>query len=182
LNGNKQIIQDQRKRKSATRWGVTGFAVVIDAKSEDETFQMRLRLNGRAFILARNLSKLISRRFKVNSAMKTSVLALLLGVIITASAAYGNWKQDWERTVAAAEKEGEVSIYGQSRAGVGKAILAFKDAYPKILSADRAATWPRRSWRKNGPANTLSIFLSVAAAPWCWFTIRRESCSRFRRC
>jgi hypothetical protein len=34
--------------------------------------------------------------------------------------------------VAAAEKEGEVSIYGQPRAGVGKAILSFKDAYPKI--------------------------------------------------
>jgi hypothetical protein len=34
--------------------------------------------------------------------------------------------------VAAAEKEGEVAIYGQPRGGVGKAILAFKDAYSKI--------------------------------------------------
>ena len=49
-----------------------------------------------------------------------------------ADAAKGDWKQDWEKTVAAAEKEGEISIYGQSRAGVGKALLAFKDAYPKI--------------------------------------------------
>src|SRR5439155_1188473 len=45
---------------------------------------------------------------------------------------YGDWKQDWKKSVAAAEKEGEVTIYGQSRAGVGKALLAFKDAYPKI--------------------------------------------------
>jgi iron(III) transport system substrate-binding protein len=43
-----------------------------------------------------------------------------------------DWKQDWEKTLAAAEKEGEVTIYGQARAGVGKAILAFKDAYPNI--------------------------------------------------
>jgi len=57
--------------------------------------------------------------------------ALLLNVSITGSV-YGDWKQDWEKTIAAAEKEGEVTIYGQSRAGVGKAILAFKDAYPKI--------------------------------------------------
>ena len=34
--------------------------------------------------------------------------------------------------MAAAEKESEVSIYGQPRAGVGKAIFSFKDAYPKI--------------------------------------------------
>ena len=68
--------------------------------------------------------------------MKCSILAnvfvaLLLNVSIT-DWVYGDWKQDWEKTVAAAEKEGEVTIYGQSRAGVGKAIMAFKNAYPKI--------------------------------------------------
>jgi iron(III) transport system substrate-binding protein len=40
--------------------------------------------------------------------------------------------KSWEKLVAAAEKEGEISIYGQSRAGVAKAINAFTDAYPKI--------------------------------------------------
>ncbi|HEY7219634.1 MAG TPA: extracellular solute-binding protein [Candidatus Binatia bacterium] len=58
--------------------------------------------------------------------------ASLLAITVLAGSVRADWKQDWERTVAAAEKEGEVSIYGQSRAGVGKAILAFKDAYPKI--------------------------------------------------
>ncbi|MGH7795562.1 MAG: ABC transporter substrate-binding protein [Candidatus Binatia bacterium] len=57
--------------------------------------------------------------------------AFVLNAALVGSA-YGDWKQDWERTVAAAEKEGEVTIYGQSRAGVGKAILSFKDAFPKI--------------------------------------------------
>jgi ABC-type Fe3+ transport system substrate-binding protein len=67
----------------------------------------------------------------VNTAKGSLLSALLINVIVAASA-YGDWKQDWEKTVAAAEKEGEVAIYGQSRAGVGKAILAFKDAYPGI--------------------------------------------------
>jgi iron(III) transport system substrate-binding protein len=69
---------------------------------------------------------------RVRTSLKASLLAaLLLNAVLTASVR-GDWKQDWEKTVAAAEKEGEVTIYGQPRAGVGKAILAFKDAYPKI--------------------------------------------------
>ena len=67
----------------------------------------------------------------MNTRMKFILpLALLVGLI--ESPAWADWKQDWDKIVAAAEKEGEVSIYGQPRAGVGKAILAFKDAYPKI--------------------------------------------------
>ena len=64
--------------------------------------------------------------------IKASSLAALLLTVFFAASVHGDWKQDWEKTVAAAEKEGEVSIYGQPRAGVGKAILSFKDAYPKI--------------------------------------------------
>ena len=58
-----------------------------------------------------------------------TVFLITLGLILPAQA---DWKQDWDKTVTAAEKEGEITIYGQARAGVGKAILAFKDAYPKI--------------------------------------------------
>ena len=68
----------------------------------------------------------------MRTAIKASLLAALLLDVFFAAPAYCDWKQDWEKTVAAAEKEGEVSIYGQPRAGVGKAILSFKDAYPKI--------------------------------------------------
>src|SRR5215510_13474087 len=39
---------------------------------------------------------------------------------------------EWEKVLAAAEKEGELNIYGQGRAGVGKAIQAFAQVYPKI--------------------------------------------------
>lgn len=63
-----------------------------------------------------------------------TVIVVFLGLVglCGLGAARADWKQDWDKTVAAAEKEGEVTIYGQARAGVGKAVLAFKDAYPKI--------------------------------------------------
>src|SRR5881628_2254613 len=58
----------------------------------------------------------------------------LCGVFLFAfvGSARADWKQEWEKTVAAAEKEDEVTIYGQGRAGVGKSIQAFSQAYPKI--------------------------------------------------
>jgi iron(III) transport system substrate-binding protein len=68
----------------------------------------------------------------VRTSVKVSLLAALVLNIALAASVQGDWKQDWEKTVAAAEKEGEVTIYGQSRAGVGKAILSFTEAYPKI--------------------------------------------------
>jgi len=64
--------------------------------------------------------------------VKAGLLGAWLLNIALADVANGDWKQDWEKTVAAAEKEGEVTMYAQSRAGVGKALLAFKDTYPKI--------------------------------------------------
>lgn len=42
------------------------------------------------------------------------------------------WRQEWERTVASAENEGEVTIYGQSRHPVSAAIKAFEKSYPRI--------------------------------------------------
>jgi iron(III) transport system substrate-binding protein len=49
-----------------------------------------------------------------------------------AHTARADWKQDWEKTVAAAEKEGEVVMYGQGRVGVSDAIKEFSKSYPKI--------------------------------------------------
>lgn len=47
-------------------------------------------------------------------------------------AVFAQPQPDWDKLAAAAEKEGEVTIYGQARAGVAKAIHAFAEAYPKI--------------------------------------------------
>ena len=71
-------------------------------------------------------------RCHVKNSLGVGLIAVLLVNLIVVDRVRGDWKQDWDKTVAAAEKEGEVAIYGQSRAGVGKAILAFKDVYPKI--------------------------------------------------
>ena len=68
----------------------------------------------------------------MRTAAKASFLGAMLLNMALADSVNGDWKQDWEKTVAAAEKEGEVTLYAQSRAGVGKALLAFKDAFPKI--------------------------------------------------
>lgn len=72
------------------------------------------------------------RRCFVRTSVKAGLLGAWLLSLALADAANGDWKQDWEKIVTAAEKEGEVTMYAQSRAGVGKALLAFKDAYPKI--------------------------------------------------
>lgn len=61
----------------------------------------------------------------------TAILSLLFAFTFVESVRAES-HGDWEKTIAAAEKEGELNIYGQGRAGVGKAIQAFTQAYPKI--------------------------------------------------
>jgi iron(III) transport system substrate-binding protein len=61
-----------------------------------------------------------------------TVIAVCCYVTVAISAESSSWQAEWEKVLAAAEKEGELSIYGQGRAGVGKSIQAFSQAYPKI--------------------------------------------------
>lgn len=58
------------------------------------------------------------------------VIPLLNSVFL--AVVFAQPQPDWDRLIAAAEKEGEVTIYGQARAGVAKSIHAFTEAYPKI--------------------------------------------------
>ena len=68
------------------------------------------------------------------------VLAMWVGILICISllnliflpGVFAQPQQDWDKLVVAAEKEGEVTIYGQARAGVAKSVHAFVEAYPKI--------------------------------------------------
>jgi iron(III) transport system substrate-binding protein len=43
-----------------------------------------------------------------------------------------DWKNDWEKTIAAATKEGQVTVYGPPGIEYQNALAAFQDAYPKI--------------------------------------------------
>jgi len=43
-----------------------------------------------------------------------------------------DWQAEWEKTLAAAEKEGQVTIYGPPGIDYQNAIGTFQDAYPKI--------------------------------------------------
>lgn len=42
------------------------------------------------------------------------------------------WKAKWGKTLEAAHREGQITIYGQARYPTDTAIKAFKEAYPKI--------------------------------------------------
>jgi iron(III) transport system substrate-binding protein len=48
------------------------------------------------------------------------------------SVAQSDWKQEWEKTLAAAEKEGQVTVYGPPGRPYEDAIGAFPTAHPKI--------------------------------------------------
>ncbi len=75
----------------------------------------------------------MSRLSKPRLGIMTGVLLFLCWIdpVISAESKTGQ-QAEWEKIVAAAHKEGEVTLYGQARYGVQDAILAFKNAYPKI--------------------------------------------------
>ena len=65
-----------------------------------------------------------------------SRVVLVLAFVTTAGQAKSlaaladSWKADWEQTVAAAKKEGEVSFYGSQ--GYEKVFEVFQQKYPEI--------------------------------------------------
>ncbi len=61
-----------------------------------------------------------------------SLFLIVFGVQTSWAEPGSTWKAEWEKTLAAAHKEGRVSIYGQSRYPTSAAIKAFEKAYPKI--------------------------------------------------
>ena len=74
-------------------------------------------------------------------------------------------QQDWDKLVAAAEKECEVTIYGQARAGVAKSIHAFVEAYPKIkinFVGGQVAIFPRKFSLNDARVRILSMLQSAA--------------------
>ncbi|MBI1994017.1 MAG: extracellular solute-binding protein [Deltaproteobacteria bacterium] len=61
------------------------------------------------------------------------VLAVLfLMALAGSSAAQPDWKREWEGAVAAAEKEGQVTVYGPPGIHYQEAIRSFQEAYSKI--------------------------------------------------
>jgi iron(III) transport system substrate-binding protein len=66
--------------------------------------------------------------------MPLAIMVFSLGLLLLGPSrgVRADWKQEWEKTVAAAEREGEVTIYGQARRGVAKAIESFSNAHPRI--------------------------------------------------
>lgn len=51
---------------------------------------------------------------------------------MAAAAAKSDWQSEWEKTLAAATKEGQVTVYGPPAISYQHAIGAFQGSFPKI--------------------------------------------------
>ncbi len=72
--------------------------------------------------------RMILRRRSDGPSLSIAVLLLF----VAASPALADWKADWKKILAGAEKEGEITLYGQARYGVRDALVEFAKVYPKI--------------------------------------------------
>lgn len=61
------------------------------------------------------------------------VLMTMLGQTTSFAAAAESWSVEWEKTVAAAKKEGEITFYGSQ--GYEKIFEVFQKRYPEIKVA-----------------------------------------------
>jgi len=59
----------------------------------------------------------------------SALLVFMFFVLLNSVQAQGDWKAQWEKTVAAAKKEGRINIY---ISGYEKVVPAFQKAYPDI--------------------------------------------------
>lgn len=57
---------------------------------------------------------------------------LFLMALAGSSAAQSDWKREWKKSLAAAEKEGQVTVYGPPGIQYQEAIRSFQEAYSKI--------------------------------------------------
>jgi iron(III) transport system substrate-binding protein len=71
------------------------------------------------------------RTVSVLSFMFAAVL-LTGGEVIAAMASKSDWQPEWEKTIGAAEKEGQITVYGPPGTTYQDAINAFQPSYPKI--------------------------------------------------
>lgn len=58
--------------------------------------------------------------------------AFFLVGLVGHSFAQSDWKREWGKTIAAAEKEGQITVYGPPGIGYQEAIRSFQSAYSKI--------------------------------------------------
>jgi iron(III) transport system substrate-binding protein len=69
---------------------------------------------------------------KMKSIHVAAVVAFLLHLVSVAAHAQSDWKKQWESTMAAAKKDGEVVIYGPHNPAYQKIWEIFQKSYPDI--------------------------------------------------
>ena len=91
------------------------------------------------------------------------------GAINAAGAAFAaDWQAKWTRVVAAAEKEGVLSLAGPRPASTRSVIEKFQKAYPKIklkYTAIHGAFWQRLASERAAGVYAWDVFVGGAAVP-----------------
>ena len=88
------------------------------------------------------------------------IIALLAGMLIATSAAAQDWKKTWEDTLAAARKEGKVTVVGSPDPVMRNEVIpAFEKRFPGIkvdYLAGRSAEFVERVKLERAPASSRS--------------------------
>ena len=94
-----------------------------------------------------------------------SVLAIFASI---AGASAQSWQAEWDRTVAAAKKEGSLSLAGPSTAISRRVIEQFQTAYPDIrlrYTALHGEFWQRLESERSANVFAWDVFIGGAAVP-----------------
>ena len=102
-------------------------------------------------------------------------LVLLIALVIAAAAitaaddaSAADWQAKWKNVIAAAEKEGVLSLGGPRSAASRRVIEKFQKAYPKIklkYTAIHGAFWQRLASERAAGVNAWDVFVGGAAVP-----------------
>lgn len=106
----------------------------------------------------------IANPWRRNDVSITALAFAVLAWVPLAQAADGDWQAKREKTVAAAKKEGRLTIYHSSV--YDRLWTEFEKKYPEIeltkVMLPGGRRYPNGSWRRNEPERTSWIFLLAA--------------------
>jgi ABC-type Fe3+ transport system substrate-binding protein len=69
---------------------------------------------------------------KMRALATTATSVLFVVTLAGSSVAQSDWKREWERVLAGAEKEGQVTVYAPPGKQYQDALMPFQEAYPRI--------------------------------------------------
>ncbi len=110
---------------------------------------------------------------KATAAFFTCVRLILLAALIpiagySGAASANDWQVEWDRLVAAAHKEGTLTLAGPQTAATRRVLEKFQEAYPRIkleYSALHGEFWQRLESERAAGVYAWDVFVGGAGAP-----------------